>query len=142
VDRSVDDPQARWNRENAGEEHVLALPCRSDPFPPEEGPRQLSDTRRKLLLACLGLALSTQACSGGATDADVDRLRSEMSSAFHQRGQKVVRFQISKDSRFQVSGMIFVDIESPTGTRSFYTTCLATMSEASRKWDWKCDGLP
>jgi len=99
-------------------------------------------SRPAVLAACILMALSLSGCLGGATDAEVAQLQDSMSSAFHKRGQKVTKFLLSKDSRYQVSGMIYVDIESATGTRSFYTTCLATMNESTRKWDWHCDGLP
>lgn len=93
------------------------------------------------LFLCL-LTLFLAACQGRVKDAEVDDLKVQIKSEFKKKDQVVTTFLLSKDSSFQVSGMIHVDVETAMGVHTYYSTCLATMDPDSRKFDWHCDSVP
>jgi hypothetical protein len=81
-------------------------------------------------------------CSAGVSAAEMERLQAEMQAAFQHKGQKVTSFKLTSDSSTQVSGMIYVEVPTPAGNRTFYTTCLAKIEPASRHFNWHCDSVP
>jgi len=58
------------------------------------------------------------------------------------KGPSVMSFLLSRNSSFQVSGMIRVDVQTAMGARTYYSACLATMNPDSGKSDWHCDSVP
>jgi len=88
------------------------------------------------------LALFLAGCQNGINDAAMDDLKAQITAEFKKKGQSVTTFRLSKDSSFQVSGMIHVDVQTAMGARTYYSTCLATMNPDSRKFDWHCDSVP
>ena len=89
-----------------------------------------------LLLVLLG------ACGNGVRDADIDVLKAQITKAFKKKNQTVTEMVLTRDSAYQVSGMIHVKIESSMGERIFYTPCVASMDPTSRDFSWKCESVP
>ncbi|HYA65528.1 MAG TPA: hypothetical protein VEE84_02485 [Burkholderiaceae bacterium] len=100
----------------------------------------LAPLRMSVFLYLLALILA--GCQNGIKDAEMDDLKAQITAELKNKGQSVTTFLLSKDSSFQVSGMIHVDVETAMGARTYYSTCLATMNPDSRKFDWHCDSMP
>jgi len=96
---------------------------------------------REAALLCL-LAVCLVGCHSGVKDADMDDLKAQIKAEFKKKHQTVTTYLLSKDSSFQVSGLIHVDVETAMGVRTYYSTCLATMDPDARKFDWHCDSVP
>lgn len=92
------------------------------------------------LLALLPALLT--ACGGGISDAEMDALQSQIRTEFKKKNETVTTFLMSKDTRYQVSGLIYVNAETVMGVRSYYSTCLATIEPQSRQFTWHCDAVP
>jgi len=72
----------------------------------------------------------------------MEDLKAQITADFKKKDQTVTTFLLSKDSAFQVSGLIHVDVETTMGVHTYYSTCLATMDPDSRKFTWHCDAVP
>ena len=103
-------------------------------------PAAFAPLRMSVFLYLLALILA--GCQNGIKDAEMDDLKAQVTAEFKKKGQSVTTFLLSKDSSFQVSAMIHVDVETAMGARSYYSTCLATMNPDSLKFDWHCDSVP
>jgi hypothetical protein len=91
-----------------------------------------------VLLACLLLA----ACGNGFKRADLDALNQDMKEQLARRGLTMTEFALTRDSAYQASGTITVQTPTPMGTRTFVTSCVATMDKATRRTSWTCDQIP
>jgi hypothetical protein len=94
-----------------------------------------------LVLSAL-VSLVLAGCGDGIKGAEIDALQARIKAEFKGRNQTVTTFLLSKDGPFQVSGMIYVDVETVMGVRTYYSTCLATMEPESRRFQWHCDAVP
>jgi hypothetical protein len=88
------------------------------------------------------LLLLVGGCGNGVRDADIDALKAQITKAFKKKDQTVTEMFLTRDSAYQVSGMIHVKVESPMGERIFYTPCAASMDPTSRDFSWKCESVP
>lgn len=92
---------------------------------------------------CLGLPLTAALVACDAVgDADMERLKEDIAATFRRRQQTVTEFRLTRDSRYQVSGMIYVQIQYSDGPRTFYTPCIANMDPKTRKFTWQCEKVP
>jgi len=101
-------------------------------------------TARQLGAAALLILSATllAACGGGISEDEMAGLQSQIQTEFKKKNESVRTFALSKDDRYQVSGMIYVDAETVMGVRTYYSTCLATMEPQSRQFTWHCDAVP
>lgn len=118
------------------------LPTGTRTGPIASSSRNLPLAAAVLRLSVLLLTLFLAACQSGIKDAELDDLKAQIKAEFKKKDQTVTTFLLSKDSGSQVSGMIHVDVETPMGIKTYYSTCLATMDPDSRKFDWHCDSVP
>jgi len=72
----------------------------------------------------------------------MDDLKAQITAQFKKKDQTVTTFLLSKDSSYQISGLIHVDVDTVMGAHTYYSTCLATMDPDSRRFDWHCDSVP
>jgi hypothetical protein len=102
----------------------------------------VSHMERRLLLG-LGLTvMCTLAACDAVFDSDMANLKADMQETYRHRNQKISKFLLTRDTRYQVSGMIYVDIEYLDGVKTYYTPCVAKMDPVTRKFTWSCDKVP
>lgn len=82
------------------------------------------------------------ACGNGFNDKDIDAVKKGIKAEFARRELTVTEFSLSKDSAYQVSGTVNVQMETSMGLRNFLTSCVATMDKVSGSTHWKCDQIP
>jgi hypothetical protein len=111
---------------------------------PTAPPRSLATScSTSLLSICLALSpVLVGGCGSGVTDAEIRDLQADIAATFKKRDQTVTEMFLTRDSAYQVSGMIYVRVDSVTGGRVFYTPCLATMDPQTRHFNWKCESVP
>lgn len=81
-------------------------------------------------------------CGKGFHDADINAVEQEIKTEFGKRALRVTSFDFTKDSDYQISGLVTVQMETSMGVRDFFTPCVATMDPSSRHFTWKCESVP
>ena len=103
-------------------------------------------SRRFVLGALAGLTgcfvLPMLAACDAVFDTDMANLEADMQDSFRRRHMKISKFMLTRDSRYQVSGMIYIDVEFLDGVKTFYVPCVAKMDPQSRHFTWSCERLP
>ncbi len=75
----------------------------------------------------------------GFHDAEIAKVKKEISEEFARRNWKVTDMALSRDSQYQLSGVVTYEHDTPMGVRSHATQCSATMERDSRRTSWKCE---